>query len=221
MAGALTRSALKTTVYRYGPVVSSVAVALGVSFVFRGYVYPRPLVLLALVLSIWGRGLGPGLVGAGLATVTVGLAFPELLPKYGMVSDAAMFFLAAIAFSAFSGARVRAEAQRRRVEQQLRASEHRLIEAQRLAQVGSWERYFEAEAIYWSDEMFRVFGMPIGEPPDFQTFLEKIHPEDRKSILAANEQGRSHSGPVDRRVSHPPARWRGAVCPVRCRSHQR
>ena len=95
MAGSLavvSRSALKTIVYRYGVVVSSVAVALGVSFVLRRYVYPRPMVLLALVLSIWGRGWGPGLVGAGFATVTVRLTFPELLPRYGTVSDAAMFF---------------------------------------------------------------------------------------------------------------------------------
>ena len=116
MAGSLalvSRSALKTIVYRYCPVVSSVAAALGVSFVLRGYVYPRPLVLLALVLSIWGRGLGPGLVGAGLATLTLGLVFPELLPKYGVVSDAAMFVLAAVTFSAFSGTKLRAEAQRR------------------------------------------------------------------------------------------------------------
>ena len=192
----MTRSALKTIAYRYGLVVTSVAVALGVSFVFRGYVYPRPLILLALVLSIWGRGLGPGLVGAGLATVAVGLAFPELLPKYGMVSDAAMFFLAAVAFSAFSGARVRADAQRRRVEQQLRASERRLIEAQRLAQVGSWERDLEAATTYWSEEVFRIFGLPIGAPPDFLTLLQHIHPDDRGTILAADEQGRSHSGPV-------------------------
>ena len=196
MAGALTGSALKTTAYRYGLVVTSVAVALGMSSLLPSYVYPRPLVVLALVLSIWGRGLGPGLLGAGLATVTVGLAFPELVPKYGMVSDAAMFFLAAISSSAFSGARVRAEAQRRRAEQQLRASEQRLIEAQRLAQVGSFERHFQADAIYWSDEMFRVFGMPVGEPPHFQSFLEKIHPGDRKSILATNEQGLSHGGPT-------------------------
>jgi PAS domain S-box-containing protein len=140
--------------------------------------------------------LGPGLVGAGLATATVNLAFPELVPKYGMVSDAAMFFLAAITCSAFSGARVRAEAQRRRVEQQLRASERRLIEAQRLAQVGSWERYFEAEAIYWSDEMFRIFGLPIGAPPSFPSFLEHIHPEDRRLIFAADQQARSQTGPV-------------------------
>src|SRR5260370_41945664 len=104
VAGALTRSALKRIVYRYGPVISGVAVALGVSFLLPGYVYPRPLVLLALVLSIWGRGLGPGLFGAGLATVTVGLAFPELVPRYGMVSDAPMFLLPALTFIPLIGA---------------------------------------------------------------------------------------------------------------------
>ena len=82
----------------------------------RGYVYPRPLVLLALVLSVWGRGLGPSLVGAVLATVAVGLIFPELLPKYGMVSDGAMFLLAAVTFSILSAAKLSAEAQRRGVE---------------------------------------------------------------------------------------------------------
>ena len=123
MAGSLavvSRSALKTIIYRYGAVVSSVAVALGVSFVLRPYVYPRPLVLLALVLSIWGRGLGPGLVGAGFATVTVGLAFPQLLPRYGTVSDAAMYILAAVTFCAFSGTKVRAEAALRESEERFR-----------------------------------------------------------------------------------------------------
>jgi PAS domain S-box-containing protein len=192
----VSRSTLKTIVYRYGPVVASVAAAVGVSIVLRGYLYPRPLILLALVLGNWGRGLGPGLVGAGLATVTVGRVFPELLPTYGMVSDAATFLLAAVTFSAFSGAKLRAEAQRRVVEQQLRASQHRLIDAQRLAQVGSWERYFESTAIYWSDEMFRIFGLPIGAPPDFLTFLNYVHPDDREKIFAADEQARSHSGPA-------------------------
>src|SRR5262249_18203418 len=46
--------------------------------------------------------------------------------------------------------------ERKLVEEQVRASERRLLNAQRLARVGSWERYFEAEAIYWSDEMFRI-----------------------------------------------------------------
>jgi PAS domain-containing protein len=44
--------------------------------------------------------------------------------------------------------------ERKLVEEQVRTSESRLADAQRLAQVGSWERYFEAEGIYWFDGCF-------------------------------------------------------------------
>ena len=104
----LSRLPATKTVHQYGPVVLGLAAAAGLSLLLRGYLYPRPLFLLALVFSIWGRGLGPGLVGAGLATVIVRFLFPELLPAYGLVSDALIFGLAALAFSAFSGAKLRA-----------------------------------------------------------------------------------------------------------------
>ena len=55
------------TVQQYGPVVVSLAAAAGLSLLLRGYLYPRPLFLLALVLGTWGHGLGPSLVGAGLS----------------------------------------------------------------------------------------------------------------------------------------------------------
>ena len=116
----VSRSALKAVVFRYGPVVSSVVAALAVSLVLRAYVYPRPLVLLALVLSMWGRGWGPGLVGAGFATIAVRFAFPELLPRYGSVYDAAMFVLAAVSVCAYSGSKVRAEAALRESEERFR-----------------------------------------------------------------------------------------------------
>jgi hypothetical protein len=81
------------------------------------------------------------------------------------------------------------EAAHKVVEEQLRTSERRLIDAQRLAQVGSWERYFEAGAIYWSDETFRIFGRPVGPPPDFQEFISYVHPVDREKIGSAQESG--------------------------------
>jgi two-component system cell cycle sensor histidine kinase/response regulator CckA len=190
------RTELRAAVYRYGSVIFSVAGAVLVSVVLRGYVYPRPLALLALVLSMWGRGLGPGLVGAGMATALVGVVFPELEPTYGILSDAAMFILAAVACSAFSGAKARAEAQRTVVEQELRESGRRLLDAQRLAQVGSWERNLGGEAIHWSDEMFRIFGLPAGTPPDYETSLQYVHPEDREKISAANQQAISRNEPV-------------------------
>jgi two-component system cell cycle sensor histidine kinase/response regulator CckA len=177
-------SALKTIVYRYGAVVSSVAVAVGVSFLLPGYVYPRPLVLLALVLSIWGRGLGPALVGAAFSTVSVGLVFPELLPKYGMVSDAAMFVLAAVTFSAFSSAKLRAEAQRRGVEQQLRESEERFRAIFFRAAVGIAQIGLQGEFLLVNDQLCKILGYT---PADLRgkMFSALIHSDDCAPSLTA------------------------------------
>ena len=180
----MSQSAHKTIVYRYGAVVSSVAVAVGVSFLLPGYVYPRPLVILALVLSIWGRGLGPALVGAGFATVTVSLVFPELLPKYGMVSDAAMFVLAAVTFSAFSSAKLRAEAQRRGVEQQLRESEERFRAIFFRAAVGIAQIGLQGEFLLVNDQLCEILGYTPAELRG-KMFPELIHSDDREPSLTA------------------------------------
>jgi PAS domain S-box-containing protein len=147
-----------------------VALALGVSFVLRRYVYPRPLVLLALVLSTWGRGWGPGLVGAGFATVTVRLAFPELLPRYGTVSDAAMFVLAAATFCGFSAAKVRAEAALRESEERFR----QVFEAGPLgiALAGRDYRFLKV-----NNALCRMVGYDEAELTQI-SFLDITHPDD-------------------------------------------
>jgi PAS domain S-box-containing protein len=69
-----------------------------------------------------------------------------------------------------------------RAEQALRRSEAYLAEAQRLAKTGSWAYNPAAEkAIYWSDEMLRMFGLDPqrSNPPDREEFLRLVHPEDR------------------------------------------
>ena len=52
-----------------------------------------------------------------------------------------------------------------RVEQALRQSEARLIRAQKIAGIGSWEWNVQTGEIYWSDELFRIFGL---SPDDHQ-----------------------------------------------------
>jgi PAS domain S-box-containing protein len=199
------RSAAIKAAQQYGPVLLSIAGAAGISLLLRQYVYPRPLFLLALVFSIWGRGPGPGLFGAGLAILAVRFVFPELLLAYGLISDTLVFGFGSLALVGFSNAKLRAEARRKLVEEQLRASERHFIDAQRLAQVGSWERYFEGEGIYWSDEMFRIFGLPTGTPLHFLRFLSYVHPEDRRKIFEADERARSSYKPaiVEYRIIRP------------------
>jgi len=66
-------------------------------------------------------------------------------------------------------------------EEKLRRSETYLAEAQRLARTGSWAYDPAAEkCIYWSDEMFRIFGLdPKSSLPYRKEFVRLIHPEDR------------------------------------------
>jgi len=70
-----------------------------------------------------------------------------------------------------------------RADQALRRSEAYLAEAHRLAKTGSWTYSPAAEkAIYWSDEMLRIFGLDpqTSDLPDREQFLRMVHPEDRE-----------------------------------------
>jgi len=68
----------------------------------------------------------------------------------------------------------------------LREGEARLEEAQRIAHVGHWERYLEADDITWSDETYRIFGLaPQERAIDFAGLQQFIHPDDRQTMIAA------------------------------------
>jgi PAS domain S-box-containing protein len=68
----------------------------------------------------------------------------------------------------------------------LRESEAKLEEAQRIAHVGYWERNFGTNLVTWSDESCRIFGLALGEGPVGVTrYQELIHPEDRQRIVTA------------------------------------
>ena len=69
---------------------------------------------------------------------------------------------------------------RKRAEEALRRSEAYLAEGQRLSHTGSfaWSPATR-QSIYWSEEMFRIFGLnPQEGVPSAETFWQRIHPED-------------------------------------------
>jgi len=83
---------------------------------------------------------------------------------------------------------------RKRVEEALIKSEQRLIEAQRVAHVGSWEWAVTTGSLYWSDEIYRIFGfLPQQFGVTYNDFLTYVHPEDRTTVQEA----------VDRSLSDP------------------
>jgi PAS domain S-box-containing protein len=73
--------------------------------------------------------------------------------------------------------------QREAVDQALRASEQRLLEAQAVAHIGSWEWDIGHNAVWWSDELCRIYGTP-GYTPSYEEFLERVHADDRAHVEA-------------------------------------
>src|SRR5262249_12670522 len=68
----------------------------------------------------------------------------------------------------------------------LRDSERKLEEAQRLAHVGYWERDPETDRITWSDETYRIFGLqPQARSLTLAQLPELIHPEDQQIMVQA------------------------------------
>ena len=68
----------------------------------------------------------------------------------------------------------------------LRDSEARLEEAQRIAHVGYWERDLDTNRIIWSDETYRIYGLPPQELTiNFAGFQAMIYPEDRQVVSRA------------------------------------
>jgi len=76
--------------------------------------------------------------------------------------------------------------ERRQAEENLAAREAQLKEAQRIAHLGSWEMDLTANALSWSDEIYRIFEIdPKVFAATYEAFLAAIHPEDRAMVNEA------------------------------------
>lgn len=72
----------------------------------------------------------------------------------------------------------------RSATEKLKLTEARLNRAQEVAKIGSWERDLTTDAVWWSDETCRMLQIdPEIEKPSLQTFLAKLHPDDRPHVM--------------------------------------
>jgi PAS domain S-box-containing protein len=74
--------------------------------------------------------------------------------------------------------------ERKRADEALRRSQAYLAEAQRLTHTGSFAYDGRTNTFpYWSEEHFRIWGFdPRQGPPDGETLLQRVHPEDREMV---------------------------------------
>jgi diguanylate cyclase (GGDEF)-like protein/PAS domain S-box-containing protein len=98
----------------------------------------------------------------------------------------------------------------------LEESRTRLAEAQRVAQMGSWEYDIATNTITWSDELFRLFGMdPAQGAPSVEALMGRFHPDDVPMHIAVSNQAMQDGLPYEFDIRAPQSdgsqRWLHAV----------
>ena len=69
-----------------------------------------------------------------------------------------------------------------KVRDDLKKEEYFLQKAQELGKVGTWELNIPKNQLVWTEENYRIFGIPIGTCLTYETFLNLVHPDDRDLV---------------------------------------
>lgn len=87
---------------------------------------------------------------------------------------------------------------RERAARALKRSESNLVEAQRVAQLGSWELDLVDNRLWWSDQVYRIFGIDRERfGASYEAFLNATHPDDREWVNQAFRDSLDRGEPYD------------------------
>lgn len=100
------------------------------------------------------------------------------------------------------------ETEQRKLAEALEMERSRLVAAQKVAKVGSWETNLQTMEVQWSAETHRIFETGHATPPTHQSFLERVHPEDREIVDDAFRQSATDRMPrsIEHRLVMPDGR---------------
>jgi PAS domain S-box-containing protein len=88
----------------------------------------------------------------------------------------------------------------------LRKVRDSLSEAQRIAHLGNWDWDIVNDKLYWSDEIYRIFGLnPQEFGATYEAFMRSVHPDNRKDVQKAVDRALGERTPysIDHRVVLP------------------
>jgi PAS domain S-box-containing protein len=89
-------------------------------------------------------------------------------------------------------------AERRRAEDALRRREAELREAQRVANVGSWEWMIETGTIAWSEELYKIAGREHQkDPPSLAKMPQRLTPQSWLHLKPAMERAAKNGDPYE------------------------
>ncbi|NQV02666.1 MAG: response regulator [Bacteroidia bacterium] len=71
---------------------------------------------------------------------------------------------------------------RKQAEGKLLKSQYYLTKAQEMGLIGTWELDIQKNILIWTDENYKIFGVPPGTDMNYEIFLNCIHPDDRDYV---------------------------------------
>ncbi|HEU5283811.1 MAG TPA: PAS domain-containing protein, partial [Burkholderiales bacterium] len=163
---------------------------------------PLMLFLLAVTLSAWYGGLGPGLAATLMGALLGDFLFIEPVGSLGVLQQSdmvrlLMFVVVGVAISVINEQRQRAQRsaqhdrarlrdevdERSRTEAEIREREARLQLALDAAELGWWHLDLKSGESLWSPRLAAIFGQPAVEMADIRKqWLAQLHPEDRARV---------------------------------------
>lgn len=73
-----------------------------------------------------------------------------------------------------------------------------LIRAQRIASMGNWDWYIKENRLYWSEGIYRLFGIDAQDiEVSYEAFINRVHPDDREYVNTAVRQAIENHTPYD------------------------
>jgi C4-dicarboxylate-specific signal transduction histidine kinase len=85
----------------------------------------------------------------------------------------------------------------KRAETALRRSEAYLVEAQRLSLTGSFAWNVSRREVFWSDEMYRIFGFDRATKATLELLFQRIHPGDRAFVQSTLDRASMNGTDLD------------------------
>lgn len=73
-----------------------------------------------------------------------------------------------------------------------------LSAAQAISHVGAWDWDIATGALWWSDEVYRIFGLqPVQMVPNYESFMAAVHEDDRDDVAAHLNRALAAQEPYD------------------------
>ena len=72
--------------------------------------------------------------------------------------------------------------ERKKAEEYLLFNQKRFKQAQQVAHIGVWDWTIQTNVLVWSEETYKILGLPLDLTPSVERFLNTVHPDDLEFV---------------------------------------